>query len=404
MKSLARSIDFKHWLKSSNFWPTIFVCCTLALIYSAHSFLNAVIFKEEALQSLFKKDTLTISVESDPRKKNVFYSTVDYFKKMRSKNSDIASFIYSETKIKVFDKNSDLAIERAVPVVLTSDNLFEKLNGEFIWGNSFTYQDFMTDMPYAIVTPHVLDMISAEGEVPSIIEIEGRSFKVIAQYKFSKSEFKENSMIFLPMGAIKLLGSENKSYLNKFLVNNEDGKGLERLKRTVDDIQLSAGYIPIRPEYEIQPQAVSSHVVSVYQKNLTPILYSLYLLFFSLSFVTVWMMKKDLSNYNTVILNRAISGWKKDQLSLFIYKGLVLRYFSLMGLTVLVSSFSMALFQKHFELNFSHGFNLAFGFLLLVYPTLSWFAVKAAINNQFKVIFSENLFPNPSKWDLENAG
>lgn len=403
MKQLAKSIDFNHWLKNSNFWITLSLCCTLALIYSAHSFLNAIIFKEEHLQNIFKKDTLTVSVESDPRKKNVFYSTVEYFKAMRSKNDDIASYIYSEAKIKVYDKTSDLSIERRVPIVLSSDNFFEKLNGNFVWGSSFTYQDFISDSPYAIVTPQVLDMLSSNGEVPSIIDIEGRSFKVIGQYQFPEADFKENSLIFLPMGAAKLIGSEKKSYLNKFLVNNADGQGLERLKKTVDEIQLSTGYVPIRPEYEIQPQAVSSHLVSVYQKNITPILYSLYFLFFSLVLTNIFMLKKDLSFYNSVLLSRIVAGWNKEQLALFIYKGLQFRYMALCGLALAITTLSIVLFKGHYDLGFSHGFGWSFLFSLSIYPILSWFVVKQAVEKQFKITFSENLFPNPSKWDLENA-
>lgn len=303
---------------------TLFV----VLLILSYFVLNGMRQEERLNLSVIKNDYNLIKSHSDKRKNNIFASTPEFTIRLFELLPDVDAFINGGHTLISFSypmNNTVHRVEREVPLLLIGPRYFDAFNGEFIQGRGFNKEEVFSGKPLIVLSEGAIKKLFGNTQDrPSQVWINGMAYQVAGVWKFETDKIEENDAIFLPLGLTHIFGKDSQTYINNFILKGTSSSALLRLKKAIDQIQLSTGHSVIRPEFSIDRPKVSRKTTFAFLHNKVYIDVIVWLSFFLylflsyqenqkwLSFSQDWASWSFMSGQNTgKIKDEAIDAWMK---------------------------------------------------------------------------------------------
>lgn len=300
----------------------------VVLLILSYFVLNGMRQEEQLNLSVVKNDYNLIKTHSDKRKNNIFASTPEFTIRLFELLPDVDAFINGGHTLMNFSypqENRIHRVEREVPLILIGPRYFDAFNGEFLQGRGFDKKEVFSGKPLIVLSEGAIKKIFGNThERPSQIWINGMAYQVAGVWKFETDKIEENDAIFLPLGLTHVFGKDSQTYINNFILKGTSSAALLRLKKAIDQIQLSTGHSVIRPEFSIDKPKVSRKTFLAFLHNKVYIdlliwLSFLLYLYFSyrqnyqwFSFSQDWATWSFMSGMNAKAMReKAIDDWMK---------------------------------------------------------------------------------------------
>lgn len=332
---------------------------------------NGIVAEEKDIVESIKPGHQIIQAQSDNRRNNVFYSTPEFYYALKNSMPSISILMETEAAIeyKIQERDKLKILKRTVNILLVDDKFFSMVKGNLISGETISEDDFQSGRPIAIMTQGLQGDLYPDGESGQEVSINGTSFLVKGIWAQSSAKTKENYSLILPISAINILGIADKTYINRFILKGYGSRELEQLKIAIDNIQLNAGYTPVRPEYTILNLKMSERYLSIISNQKVYLDVSIWIL----SLIAAVLFFQDFRNrfyiFNDWIQFRLMSRHSRERIEKELTRLLSIFISIITGISVILSSVILSLLFFIFKTPVKVGthFHLAIFIIIFLY-------------------------------------
>jgi hypothetical protein len=367
--------DFKVFFRELTpfmFWPLVL---STVVVFLNFFITNGILNSETTLQALLKKDRLLVNVQTDVRKRNIFYSTVENYLKLQKMMPFMSTLVTGSAKIRVpvFQGKTQGHVQREVSVILVDHNFFSHVRGEVLGGREINEDDISFQKNVALMTPGLSEVIYGESnKFGRQIFVDNEEYKVVGLWKFQGENIIDNEALILPITNIKHIGQEEKTYITNFIIR--DGLySFRRLKKAIDTMQLNAGFSPLRPDYEVVKMEAQGKNRLIWQTRKSS-LDLISWVFFLLSFViSLFQTNSHLSKSRQMLHWRRVSKKSSFQITNQLFNFFLEKFITWFLLGIGLSLLLVVVGNYVFHVPIGFGLHIHPSlFLVLLYPLTHW--------------------------------
>ncbi|MBU6376220.1 MAG: ABC transporter permease [Bdellovibrionales bacterium] len=357
---------------SSIFWPS---ALALVIAVLAASFEKSIISQELLAQGLLKPGYTGVSIRTEHRK--MLRTEVKNSQLIRMTQIDPQLFTLMTTEAAIdfpsLRNPNGPMLRRSVPVVLTTDGFFNAAGGKLVRGRVFRPEEVRNASSVAVITSGLAKTLwGSSKDYAETIFIDGRQVTVVGMWEFQPETLEENQALFIPLSTGDLVASMDFSPITRFVIHGDDSAALERLKRVLDQIQLTSIGPIGRPEFRmIAPPATSKNSI-LWKTKKSPLdfIIPLFCLFILIISAFAWdrtiAQSQDIITWRRWITNDARK--VRNQ----ILKTFLLLYYLWLCVALLVCAITILITNQilHLDLLFSISLDFSIIIITLLIPGL----------------------------------
>ena len=318
----------------------------LIAVFSFLCFLSAYFFKEinfvkENALGILKEGHILVKAAVDKRKKNIFFSTSEFFSRLYQKHGELTSVM--ETRGKVSYATDKKVEERSVKLKLTNPYFSKAFQGKLKVGRFFNNNDLTTNSSTVVLGESFLrKYFDGQNTYPSTVKIGNKVYSVIGIWSWSADFLNdEEAEVFLLNSEVSQVADEEKTYFNQFVLKDSDDKGIEKLKSIIDFLQLESGFEPVRPDFEIVSVNATQSYSEITGTRLMIFEYLKWTVLFIIFIFLVKVCTPDTYQKNGILIHRVFAqgSYKKACLDItlsFLIKALVWSFTGFLVLLIFV--------------------------------------------------------------------
>ena len=300
------------------------------------------------------------------------------FTRMTQIDPDLFTLISAEATIDFPSlRNSSAALlKRSIPVMLTTDGFFRAAGGHLVRGRVFSREESNNGESVAVITSGLARTLwgSSDSSADTVF-IDGRRIAIIGMWEFQPDTLEENNTLIMPLSLGNLVASMDYTPVTRFIIQGEDSDSLDRLKRVLDQVQLSSIGPVGRPEFRVISPPATGKNAGLWKMRKIPTDLAIFLLAAFVLILNVLGWDRAISQNSEVIAwRRWITNDIRKVRNQIFQSFLTVYYLWLAtGLFIAVLTLKISKLILHLQVPFFLPMNLSLVVILLLVPAaIAW--------------------------------